>query len=125
MYPIAIAGNEPAPKDTLTKNSEEWKQDGPADAGHIIHAEAAGHYCILESIDGRFLVDTGIRELARKLEGHGDFMFCHRSHLINVRRISEIGRQELIMDNGISVPVSRRLYKGIYERFVATFAGTV
>lgn len=87
----------------------------------ILYAEAVGHYSMLVCMDGPMQVKTGIRELEEKLREYGDFVFCHRSYLVNIRRISRMGRREIIMDNGAVVPVSRRLYHSVNERFIQVF----
>lgn len=87
----------------------------------ILYAEAVGHYSMLTCMDECVQVKMGIRELEQKLKEYGDFAFCHRSYLVNIRRISRIGRQEIIMDNGVAVPVSRRLYQAVNEKFIQVF----
>ena len=91
------------------------------DASQILYAEAVGHYCVLECMGDRLQLKLGIRELARKLEESGDFLFCHRSYLVNLRRVSRVGRQDIVMDSGALVPVSRRLYNQVNDRFIRTF----
>ena len=90
-------------------------------AGAIVYAEAAGHYCELECMDERLFVKAGIRDLEQLLRAAGDFAFCHRSYLVNIKKISRLSRQEIRMDNGAVLPVSRRLYPAVYERFLQTF----
>lgn len=89
----------------------------------LFYAEAMGRYCELAYEAEPLTVKIGIRELAVKLEQIADFMFCHRSYLVNIRRISKVSRQDLLMDNGGSVPVSRRLYKNVYEQFIKVMIG--
>lgn len=93
------------------------------DVEKVLYAEAVGHYSILVCMDKRMQAKTGIRELEEKLREYGVFAFCHRSYLVNIRRIYRMGRQEIIMDNGAAVPVSRRLYHAVNERFIQTFIG--
>lgn len=87
----------------------------------ILYGEAAGHYCQVVSMTETFPVKLGIKDLAEQLKEHGDFMFCHRSYLVNLRRISKVGRQDIIMDNGKAVPVSRRMYGAVNEGFIRMF----
>ncbi len=87
----------------------------------IVYAEAAGHYCELECMQERLCVKTSIRDLEQILCAAGDFLFCHRSYLVNIQKISRLNRQDIRMDNGSVIPVSRRLYPVIYERFLKTF----
>ena len=91
------------------------------DVERILYAEAEGHYCVLKCMENRLHLKLGIRELEQKLGEWGDFMFCHRSYLVNVRRIARVGRQDIVMDDGTVVPVSRRLYNAVNERFIKTF----
>ncbi len=73
--------------------------------------------CLTETLS----LKLGIREAAQRLEGHGDFLFCHRSYLVNLRRIAKIGKQDILMDNGGTVPVSRRMYGAVNEAFMKLF----
>lgn len=94
------------------------------DIEKILYGEAMGHYCELECMDGqRLSLKIGIRELAQKLdmETQEEFAFCHRSYLVNLRRISRVGKQDIVMDNGALVPVSRRLYHEINDKFIRAF----
>lgn len=91
------------------------------DAEKILYAEATGHYCELVCLEECFQLKLGIRELDQRLQEYGDFAFCHRSYLVNVRRIARVGRTDLCMDNGALVPVSRRLYQEVNERFIKAF----
>lgn len=91
------------------------------DVSQILYAEAVGHYCVLECMGERLQLKLGIRELARKLEEVGDFLLCHRSYLVNLRRAARLGRQDIVMDNGALVPVSRRMYNEVNDRFIRAF----
>lgn len=94
-----------------------------AEVDEILYGEACGHYCQLACKRECLQVKIGIKELAQKLEAYGDFHFCHRSYLVNVRKIAKVGREELAMDNGAVVPVSRRLYQEINACFIEAFIG--
>ncbi len=102
----------------LLPTEEGWMK---TDAAKILYAEAVGHYCRLECMEERLQLKMGIRELARKLDKTGDFLFCHRSYLVNLRRVAKVGRQDIVMDGGALVPVSRRLYNEVNDRFIRTF----
>lgn len=90
-------------------------------AASILFAEAIGHGCELTCVDGVHQVRPGIRELAQLLTGYGDFLPCHRSYLVNVRRIAQVGRQDLVMEGGAIVPVSRRLHTRVSQSFLQAF----
>ncbi len=74
------------------------------DVSKILYGEAVGHYCVLECMGERLQLKLGIKELAKKLEGRGDFLFCHRSYLVNLRRASRVGRQDIVMEGGAREP---------------------
>lgn len=97
------------------------------DIEKILYGEAVGHYCELECMEERLSLRIGIRELARKLDlvAREEFAFCHRSYLVNLRRISRVGKQDIVMDNGAVVPVSRRLYHEINDKFIRAFVEPV
>lgn len=91
------------------------------DAAVILYAEATGHGCELTCVDSVLQVRPGIQELAQLLSGYGDFLLCHRSYLVNVRRIAQVGRLDLVMEGGATVPVSRRLHTRVSQRFLQAF----
>lgn len=76
-----------------------------------------GGVCVL-SRDGK----EGATALTlRTLEARTPLIRCHRQHLINMDLLREIliedqGQGELIMKNGLRVPVSRRYLKQLKER---------
>lgn len=84
----------------------------------VLCAEARGHGCILTCRAGTYEVKTGIKELSQKLSGHGDFPFCHRSYLVNIRKVSRITKTDLILEGGCTVPVSRRMYDAVNRQFI-------
>lgn len=97
-----------------------------ADVDKILYAEAVGHYCTVTCTEEVLQVKAGIRELEQKLREaagtrgqEGNFVFAHRSYLVNVRKITRMGRQDILMDDGALVPVSRRSYNQVNERFIA------
>lgn len=89
----------------------------------LLYAETQERCCALVCDNERFQVKIGIRELAEKLAGMEEFVFCHRSFLVNLRRISKLGKQDLIMDDGSVVPVSRRHYKEVNDGFIRVTVG--
>lgn len=95
-------------------------EDGLAkiETNKLFYAEAAERYCELAYMNKRIKIKMGIRELAEKLEAYGNFVFCHRSYLVNIHSIAKMGKKDLLMDNGDSIPISRRLYKKVNEQFI-------
>ena len=50
-------------------------------------------------------------------EQHG-FVMTRRGVLVNVGRISRVGKTGCILDNGEEVPISRSQYKAVSEAFI-------
>ena len=46
------------------------------------------------------------------------FCRCHNSFLVNMAHISEIGRKEIVLDDGTEVPVGRSYSENLRNRFV-------
>lgn len=62
-------------------------------------------------------------ELAQKLRSDGnmlpeEFVFCHRSYIVNMRYVRSIVKTDIMLDSGEKIPLSRRLYKEVNEKFI-------
>ena len=90
------------------------------DADSVLCAEAMGHCCILTCTQETFEIRIGIRELQQKLSEYGEFPFCHRSYLVNIRKISKITRTDIYLEGGTMIPVSRRMYDAVNRQFIKT-----
>ncbi|MCM1167551.1 MAG: LytTR family DNA-binding domain-containing protein [Ruminococcus sp.] len=86
----------------------------------IVYCEAMGKKTAVRLSDGKTLeCASGISALKELLpEG---FAACHRSYIVNLRFVRSIGRAELSLDDGGAIPVSRRLYKEVNEKFIAYY----
>ena len=60
------------------------------------------------------------KEVGDLLDG-GEFIKCHRSFLCRLGNIHHIGREDIFFDDGSAIPVSRRLYQQVNQRFIAYF----
>ena len=50
-------------------------------------------------------------------ERHG-FVMTRRGVLVNMGRISRVGKTRCVLDNGEEIPVSRSQYKAVNEAFI-------
>ena len=83
----------------------------------VIYCEAEGKKTRLYPVDREgILCSLGIGECKKMLTE--DFISCHRSYIVNLRYICSIGRTELRLDVGKEIPLSRRLYKEVNEKFI-------
>lgn len=84
-------------------------------ADRIVYVEAFGRRTQLRLSDGSVLDCempigrfVGIRGLIR----------CHRSYLVHLRHIRAISKMAVFLDGGGEIPLSRRLYKDVNDRFI-------
>lgn len=82
----------------------------------IIYCEAVGKRTHIYTSDGVIICEEGIGNFSNALDS--GFVFCHRSYIVNLRYIKSIGKTEITLDNGTSIPISRRLYKEVNESFI-------
>ena len=86
----------------------------------IMYCEALGKKTQVSLSDGHLLqCNMGIGGV-KNLFG-SEFIFCHRSYLINLRYVRSIGKTEIYLDDGKVLPLSRRLYREINEKFIAFY----
>lgn len=90
-------------------------------AGEIIYAESFAHTVEITTISGKIKASLPISQLEKEL-GSG-FVRCHRSYIVGLKYIRKITRNELLLDNGVSIPLSRRLYKEVNQAFIRFFKG--
>ncbi len=83
--------------------------------------EALGHHTRLTLADGNSVdVKASFRELARQLPTK-DFVQCHRSYMVGLRHIRQLGKEQLTLDSGVLIPTSRRLFRQTYAAFVTFY----
>lgn len=101
-------------KEIVLKTEEEALR---VSADMIAYCEAMGKKTSVYLTDGRRLeCDAGISDIKNELSG--EFIFTHRSYIVNLRCVKSIRKTDLILDTGSVIPVSRRLYKDINENFI-------
>ena len=88
----------------------------------IWYVEAAGHQCVMTAGKGFYLLKHSITETKQLLEGCKGILSCHRSYLVNLQHVSAIIKNEIVMDNGSRIPVSRSNAKAVNEAFIKHYA---
>lgn len=85
----------------------------------IFCVEAVGHTLLLTCADGEISVNQSLSAF-KSIIG-SDFIYTHRSFIVNLEHISRITKTDVILDNGKAVPVSRRMYDDINKAFIAFY----
>ena len=88
----------------------------------LLYAEAFSHMVEVHTRQGAYETSMGIGTLSDRLDP-AMFFRAHRSYLVNLRWVSRIGREELWLDNGVRLPVSRRQYDALNRAFIAYHRG--
>ena len=81
--------------------------------------EAVGHTLKITCTDGDITVNQSLSSFKSNIGN--DFISTHRSFVVNLEHIKRISKTDVILDNGKSVPVSRRMYEDINKAFVAYY----
>lgn len=101
-------------KELLLRCEEETLRISP-DA--IQYCEAMGKKTHVHLADGQVLVcSVGLSHLRVSLTE--DFVSCHRSYIVNLKFMRSIRKNDIRLDSGVCIPVSRRHYGEINERFI-------
>lgn len=85
----------------------------------VIYIEGAGHYQMmwLEGKDVSVEVAGGMERLENELEKEG-FLRVHKGYLVNFRYIQRIEKKEILLSNGVRLPISRQKEKEIKEQYM-------
>ncbi|MDE6470769.1 MAG: LytTR family DNA-binding domain-containing protein [Eubacterium sp.] len=85
----------------------------------IIYSEAFSHKTKVVMNDREFFINESISSIEQKLSD--DFYKCHRSYIVNIKHINSIKKYDAVMDNGSSIPISRRIYNDFNSAFIAFY----
>lgn len=85
----------------------------------ILYLEARGHAVLVETVTGRIVVKSSLSAIASRLGK--DFVPAHRSFLVNLRRVEQVGRKACLLEGGRSVPVSRGAWEDLNRAFIACY----
>lgn len=83
--------------------------------------ESYGHITTITTKNGSYEVRQSLTELEQQLDS--SFIRCHRSYIAGLRHISRITKNEVILDDGTALPLSRRLYDSVNQAFINFFKG--
>lgn len=85
----------------------------------IVYCEAVGKKTHVHLQDKTLVCTMGISSMKNILPE--EFIFCHRSYIVNLRYVRSIGKSEIALDSGKNLPLSRRLYKEVNDRFIGFY----
>lgn len=87
----------------------------------IRYAESFDHKVHVHTNEQDIVISRSLGELEKQLYVY-DICRCHNSYLVNLKYIAEFTRKEIVMDDGIRIPVGRKFCKDIQSEFVRYIA---
>lgn len=85
----------------------------------IIYFEAFSHKTKIVLNDKELFINENMGNIEKRLGN--EFYKCHRSYIVNIKHINSIKKYDAVMDNGLSIPVSRRNYNDFNSTFIAFY----
>lgn len=86
---------------------------------NILYVEVFSHSCVLHTTEEHVEYKISISKLEKELGEQ--FVRVHRSYLVNIEWIKRIAKTEVILENGDTVPLSRRKYNEVNLAFIDYF----
>lgn len=83
----------------------------------IRYVESCNHSIMIHQSTGNSTYYFALSDLEKQLP-LGQFARCHNSYLVNLDEVREIGRTELSLQSGETLPVGRAYYKAFQSAFV-------
>jgi len=88
----------------------------------IVYLEALSHYIHVYTVDGMHKVKCSLSQILGELDSE-TFVQCHRSYIVGLRHVSSILKDEMLLEDGCRVPVSRTKYKVVNGAFINFYKG--
>ncbi|MET1247390.1 LytTR family DNA-binding domain-containing protein [Sporolactobacillus sp. STCC-11] len=88
----------------------------------IISLEAFAHTIDVTTTEHHYHIKASIDQLEHQLD-QDLFVRPHRSYLVGLKYISQLGKTELTLDSGRTIPVSRRRYHAVNQAFIRFYKG--
>ncbi len=83
----------------------------------VQYIESYNHSIVIHQSTGNSTYYFSLSDFEKQLP-MGQFARCHNSYLVNLEEVREIGRTELSLQSGESLPIGRAYYKTFQNAFV-------
>lgn len=84
----------------------------------IVYVEANGHGSIIQLAMETLNLRESLGEMEKALINTNTIVKCHRAYLVNLRYVAAIQGNDIVLDNGDRIPVSRNKMKTIQQEFL-------
>ena len=75
-------------------------------------------------IDKEIVCKKGISLLENEVKKEY-FYRCHRSYLVNLSKISTISKREVILEDGLNVPIARGKWEALNKAYLDFYRGVI
>lgn len=86
----------------------------------IVFVKVDGHYLQMRTTDKVYEWKESLKEMVNKLDP-ARFVMANRSAVVNLEFVDKITREECILENGETIPVSRGAYGPLNDAFMKYF----
>ncbi len=117
---IAFAAVKTEKKTFLVKISGGVRQIDPDE---VLYCEAQRNYQVIYLENDNIRVRMKAWELHETLEKFSEYYRCGSSYIFNLKHVTAIGREEVCMDNGSSVYLSRKRIAEFKKKYFAYHFG--
>lgn len=93
------------------------------DIGDVIYMEAMNQNVKIVTVKGEHFIRYNIGDFEEQLKNDG-FFRIHRGYLISLSKVKKLAKNDVIMDNGITLPVSRSNLKLLKEALYSYVEGS-
>ena len=93
------------------------------DVSDILYFEAQNQYIMIYTTDADYLVRYNLSDYENELKADG-FFRTHRGYLVSLGKVKKIGKNEVIMEGNVTVPVSRSMMPKLKDALYAYVEGS-
>lgn len=105
------------PQEPICSFQDALGKNHTLELNHTIYIEAQDKYLSIVTTDDRILVRHTLSQLEQSLEGY-QFLRIHKSYLVNYRFVRRFRGEQVILENGQELPLSRRRAAQVRKQFI-------
>lgn len=94
------------------------------DTSHIYYVESQRHNVIVHTENGHFLTSGPLKRMELLLSDKG-FSKCHNAYLVNLRHVTGVLQNSVLLSDGQTLPVSRSRKKAFMETLTDFIGGVI
>lgn len=117
LFQVLDRFQKTTPRDDIYVFVETSEGMSRIDQNSIFFLEANKHQTIISTVESKIEVTEKFSHFEESLSSD-QFIKTHRSYLVNIAHIKSINKQDVVMDDQSTVPISRRKVKEVNQAFI-------